>query len=313
MNERTDNVSVSIIMPAYNAEKYLAQSIKSVLDQTYNNWELIVIDDGSTDATANIVKQFTAQNNKIKYIYQSNARQAAARNNGIKNAKYDIIAFLDADDLWLPNKLEKTLLHFDLEKFDLIYTNSFYGTNLELEQNTTSLQKVNKSDDLSGLNVNLQSLIGGNTIQILTVLVKKSYLLAVGLFDTNLTPAEDYDLWLRLLKNNCIFKGYNEPLSIYRVHNESSTMQDRSVVNKVIQSIQKNFTAAELKELKVEYQTKNWTKDWISLYLNKNNLDELKIMIHHFNLNTVLVRLMVNLFPMLDLNVFKRIMISKIL
>src|ERR1700744_5385897 len=97
---------ISIIMPAYNAENFIGSAIESVLDQTYLNWELIVVNDGSTDQTAAIVETFAASDKRIKCISQPNMRQGAARNTGIKNSRGDLIAFLDADDLWLPGKLE---------------------------------------------------------------------------------------------------------------------------------------------------------------------------------------------------------------
>jgi teichuronic acid biosynthesis glycosyltransferase TuaG len=93
-------------MPAYNAEKYIGDSIKSVLAQTYSNWELIVVDDGSTDGTAAVVREFVDRDNRIKYFYQENGRLGKARNTGIGHAAGPLIAFLDSDDLWVETKLE---------------------------------------------------------------------------------------------------------------------------------------------------------------------------------------------------------------
>ncbi len=95
---------VSIIIPAYNAEKYISDSITSVLLQSINNWELIIINDGSTDNTEAVIKGF-AKDNRIKYFYQNNTGVSGARNNGINNASGEFIAFLDADDSWLPDNL----------------------------------------------------------------------------------------------------------------------------------------------------------------------------------------------------------------
>src|SRR5882757_4082321 len=96
---------VSVIMPAYNAEKYIAEAINSVKQQTYTAWELIVIDDGSTDNTAAIIKKYAGTDNRIMYTYQANGGQGKARNNGLKKATGEYVAFLDADDLWIPEKL----------------------------------------------------------------------------------------------------------------------------------------------------------------------------------------------------------------
>src|SRR5262245_5671997 len=94
-------------MPAYNAEKYIGAAIESVIAQTYADWELIVVDDGSTDNTAKVVRQVAARESRIKYLFQENCRLGKARNTAIQNSGGPLIAFLDSDDLWLPQKLEK--------------------------------------------------------------------------------------------------------------------------------------------------------------------------------------------------------------
>src|SRR5258706_12531894 len=98
---------ISVIMPAYNAEKFITQSIQSVIAQTYSNWELVIVDDGSTDNTKEIVSGFQKTEPRIKYIYQPNGRQGKARNTGIEHAAGEWIAFLDAEDILIPAMLEK--------------------------------------------------------------------------------------------------------------------------------------------------------------------------------------------------------------
>ncbi len=100
---------VSIIIPAYNTEKYIAETINSVISQTYIDWELIVIDDGSTDNTADIVKEFCKNDKRINYYYQNNTGVSIARNNGMQKIKGDYIALLDADDIWETNNLEEKI------------------------------------------------------------------------------------------------------------------------------------------------------------------------------------------------------------
>ena len=95
---------VSIITPCYNGGKYISQTIESVIAQTYTNWEMIIVDDGSEDNSAEIIKSFNVP--QVKYVYQNNAGSAAARNNGIRRANGQYIALLDSDDIWLPNFLE---------------------------------------------------------------------------------------------------------------------------------------------------------------------------------------------------------------
>ncbi len=98
---------VTVVIPAYNREKFLPETIESVRTQTFQDWELIIVDDGSTDDTATIVSQLSKTDHRIRYIWQQNSERAVARNRGIKESRGAYIAFLDSDDLWLPNKLEK--------------------------------------------------------------------------------------------------------------------------------------------------------------------------------------------------------------
>ena len=115
---------VSIIMPAYNTEKYIQASIDSVLNQTFTNWELIIINDGSTDSTVEIVKENQKRDHRIILINQVNKKQAAARNAGFKISKGEWIAILDSDDLWVNNKLEIQLE--SCEKADVIYSSGIF-------------------------------------------------------------------------------------------------------------------------------------------------------------------------------------------
>ena len=116
---------ISIVMPAYNSEKYIRNSIKSVINQTYKNWELIIIDDYSTDNTVSIIEEF--QNKNIHLIKnKKNSGAAISRNKGIKLAKGNYIAFLDSDDLWNKEKLEKQINFMKSNNYDFTYTSFTY-------------------------------------------------------------------------------------------------------------------------------------------------------------------------------------------
>src|SRR5258705_4662408 len=112
---------VSVIMPAFNAEKFIKDAIISVTRQTYPHWELIVIDDGSTDSTAAIVKEYASLDDRIKYVHQENAGQGQARNHGLKVAKGHYVAFLDADDQWLPEMLLTLVITIFRHKADIVF------------------------------------------------------------------------------------------------------------------------------------------------------------------------------------------------
>lgn len=115
---------VSIIIPAYNAEKYIKRSLKSLLNQTYNKIEIIVIDDGSTDGTATLIEAF--RDPRIIYRYQNNSGQGAARNHGIRLSKGEYITFLDTDDVYLPLKVEEQVMYFAMHpEYDVVYCSAF--------------------------------------------------------------------------------------------------------------------------------------------------------------------------------------------
>ena len=101
----------SIITPCYNGARYIGETIESVLAQTYSDWEMIIVDDGSTDDSVSVVEGYMARDNRIKLIKQANAGSAAARNNGIRQAEGQYIALLDADDIWLPMFLERQIAY----------------------------------------------------------------------------------------------------------------------------------------------------------------------------------------------------------
>lgn len=107
----SNNVRVSVILPVYGVEKYIQQTIQSVLDQTYQNFEIIVVDDESPDKSVEICQGF--DDSRITIIHQKNRGLAGARNTGIRHAKGDYLAFLDGDDLWHPEKLEKHVYHLE--------------------------------------------------------------------------------------------------------------------------------------------------------------------------------------------------------
>lgn len=211
---------VSIITPAYNASKYIAETIESVLAQTYNNWELLIVDDGSTDNTAEVVKPYLGDN-RISYFYQKNGKQGKARNLAISKSKGEYLAFLDADDLWIPEKLNLQLTAIKTNNIDLLFSQGW----LFSETINSNLKEFNAPTGLQNANEFLSSMLMQNKVPILSVLVKKECVSRLGNFNENpkIQNAEDYQLWLRLLDNQCHFYGMEERLFYYRVHPNQST------------------------------------------------------------------------------------------
>lgn len=230
-----DNVVVSVIMPAYNAEKYIGESIESVIGQTYTNWELIIVDDGSTDTTADIIKQYQVNNNRIFYIYQKNARQGYAKNNGIKHSKGRYIAFIDADDLWLSNKLEICLNEILNGKHDLVFTDCLLFED-SLPDDIGTLKNMGVTSGIWQGDDAILAFLHYNRIPNLTVLVKKSCILKAGNFSDK-QAAEEYEMWLKLLANGASFKAIGAPLALYRLHTQSVTSTDRHATFELIQII----------------------------------------------------------------------------
>ena len=127
------NDLVSIVMPTYNSAQYIGQAIESVQKQSYTNWELLIVDDGSTDNTKTVVQSFAEEDSRIHYLYQINAGAAVARNKALQMAKGRYIAFLDSDDIWLPLKLEHQLRFMQANDYAFTYT-KFHRVDIDLRQ-----------------------------------------------------------------------------------------------------------------------------------------------------------------------------------
>ena len=203
--------NVSIIMPAYNSSRWISDSIQSVFEQNYVQWELLIVDDGSTDNTKNIVKDFL-NDKRIKYFYQDNYGPAVARNYGISKASGKYLAFLDSDDLWKPNKLELQLNYLkNNPDCCLIHTN--YST---FESNTQNSKPFRQTPWFSNWDEN-ERLLMFDTIGTLTVLTETQLIKNLGGFNNDLHGTEDWDLWIRVSKEGKISK-LNDDTAFYRIH-----------------------------------------------------------------------------------------------
>ncbi|OOQ58069.1 glycosyltransferase family 2 protein [Mucilaginibacter pedocola] len=227
------NKLVSVIMPAYNAQKYIAESIESVIAQTYPHWELIIIDDGSTDGTAEIVKRYQQTDSRIKYIFQQNSGQGPAKNAGIKISEGAYIAFLDADDLWLKEKLATSVAAIEASGADLLFTNySVFNADLQ----TGNLSTMQVADATYEGRDSIILFLNYNQVPNLTVLARREAIIAAGDFKA-IKVAEDYEMWLRMLGMGYGFKSIATPLSLYRMHDSSITAKDRHATYEIIEII----------------------------------------------------------------------------
>lgn len=188
---------VSVVIPAYNRREFIGETVDSVLAQTYKDLEVIVVDDGSTDGTGDYLKSRYAGEPRFRYIWQENAERSAARNTGIMAAKGEYVAFLDSDDLWLPDKLEMQmqLLRRDPGMVMVVSWYEWIGErNVLLRVNQAPCQEDIMSEDFAGQNA-AQNQIGSPT-----PLIRRETLLQAGLFclDRRVLCFEDWELWTRV-------------------------------------------------------------------------------------------------------------------
>ena len=196
---------VSVILPTYNRARILEKALKSVFAQTYKDYEVIVIDDGSTDATAEVIAKFGT---KIRYFAQSNRGVGAARDRGLQEAHGKYVAFLDDDDTWLPERLEKQIPLLE-EKPNLGFV---YAMAEVVDDSGTLLgNKPAKTHPDT-----LEELLSGNFIPTLTVMARLEYVRAVGGFDEGLSGYDDYHLWIRMAAKYD-FCGLGKKLATYRM------------------------------------------------------------------------------------------------
>jgi teichuronic acid biosynthesis glycosyltransferase TuaG len=270
---------ISIIMPAYNAAAHISESIASVLQQTYEHWELIIINDGSTDETAGIAKCFAAKDPRIIYIEQANGKQGKARNAGIKIAKGTLIAFLDADDLWMKDKLKQQLAFINLTNADLVFSDV---TMIDIDGKTKKDTWGVKQSCYKG-EEGVLAFLQGNKAPLLSVLAKKKSVISAGYFAESdaFQYGEDYDLWFRMLQQGSVFNGMQDKLAAYRQHAAQGTL-DKSAMLQIIDTLKKiNITNNALQKEKNK-ALKLWIRRFIKTNLQAINKNDLKKIVSLF-------------------------------
>jgi len=202
---------VSIIMPSHNSSRFLFQSIESVLAQTYQNWELIIIDNCSIDNSVSIIEEFTNRDNRIKLIKSKKKESIAiARNRAIDAASGRYIAFLDSDDIWLPEKLERQIKFMNECGLVLSYS-SYY-----LIDEKGGINGVFITKEIATHRELLKTCHIGNLTAIYdTFRIGKKYFEDIG--------HEDYALWLDILKQSKLVRGLRVPLAKYRIRDKSAS------------------------------------------------------------------------------------------
>ena len=234
--------TVSVIIHTYNNEKFIAETVASVLNQTYKDYEIIVVDDGSVDGTRDVLMPYMQ---KIRYHYKENGGIASAKNAGIGLSQAEFVAFLDHDDLWAPDKLQLQMEHFNENpQIGLVYAK--YTSFRDGEELRTKPEK-----GYSGWI--FKELLSKSFIQTSTVVVKRECLDAVGPYDETFSLGDEYDMFLRIAqKFQCGF--VDKGLTRYRVHDTNASNNDFLFDNEnlgVYKKVYNNFTDIDGVEKKI--------------------------------------------------------------
>lgn len=210
---------ISVVLPVYNAEKHLEETLESIINQTYTNFELVIVNHASTDRSKDIITLYSQKDERIKVVDLkiNTGGPAHPRNEGIKFSKGEYIALIDSDDIWKKEKLERCMIY---DGADIIYHKEIYFRdvlgNLEQECNTKDFEDE--------CNIYYKLLVEGNNFSPSAIMIKRNILIK-NLFNEDMLfhTVEDYDLWIRLSKNGYSYKFLNEVLGFYRLHDSAAS------------------------------------------------------------------------------------------
>jgi glycosyltransferase involved in cell wall biosynthesis len=246
------NPLVSVVIPAYNVAPYIAETLSAVCAQTFTDFEVVVVNDGSPDTEA-FEQAIQPYLDRINYLNQENRGASAARNTGLRAAHGELIAFLDADDLWSPQYLEKQLKFMREQSCDLVCADAdIFGESANGGE--TYMESLMGTAPPHGPVTFLELVNADRSLITSGVVVRRDLVLEVGLFDESLRNAQDFDLWLRLCRHGARLAYQRQVLLSYRSRPDSlsgdtinSHCRELRVFDKIEQSY--NFTAAERAEV----------------------------------------------------------------
>ena len=250
---------ISVVIPAYNAELFLDETLESVLSQTYENWECIIVNDGSTDSTESVAKKWCEKDSRFRLTNKENGGLSSARNWGIKESKAEYIAFLDADDILTPDSLEVRINTLLKENVDLVYSNAYRINYREYTKQLLRCIHIGRVKDIS-------IFLEINQATPSTVLCRKKIIEDIGGFTWD-KKAEDLYCWLNLLLSNNSFYGIESPLAYYRILDHSMSASDRNCTKEIIAIIED--LKLMLINSKVNYS--KYLKLWVRRYILLKN------------------------------------------
>jgi len=248
---------VSIITPAYNAENYLRETVDGVLSQTFTDWEMIIVNDGSTDGTAAVMESLQ-DDSRIRLVHQENGGVSSARNHGLRHATGKYIAFLDADDVWLPRFLEEGIGALENHGLDLVVqgqrmigpkgekVGGLYGDIYRAIRGTPAFPS--DSHQL------VAQLALGMSFAPCRVLMRRDMPCVREGFDLSLAGTEDTDLWIRAAIEGAKFGGIKQRNTLYRRHPESASQDIAKMEHNLTLLLEKSFSRADADE---------WFPQWL--------------------------------------------------
>jgi glycosyltransferase involved in cell wall biosynthesis len=232
-----ESPNVSVIIPAYNAAEFIGETLDSVYAQTFTDFEVIVVNDGSPD-TEELERNLTAYSPKLRYLKQENQGAAAARNTGIKAARGEFVAFLDADDMWLPAFLEKQVDLLRRTQADVVWADALISGDSPLAGRTFMEVQPSVGE------VTPENLLSVKvTVLTSTVVARRQPILDVGLFDVTLRRGQDFELWLKLARHGCRFVHQEEVLAHRRI-------VESSLSGSILSQLQRTLTVLDAIEAK---------------------------------------------------------------
>ena len=264
---------VSIVIPTYNHSNFLSKALESVLDQTYKNWEVIIIDNNSTDDTNKVINQYNDP--RIKYLKINNDGVIAkSRNLGIKEAKGEWIAFLDSDDWWTKDKLEVCLSKI-CKNVDFIH----HATEYVIKSKSFFKKKIIKGREFKKPILNdllIGTITKGSQISNSSVIVRKNILIKIGGLNENkiLVGSDDYDTWLRIAQVTDQFLYINKKLSYYLFHDGNTQNKDMSIPQRLVVRDFMHLFSNQQKlnlEIKLRYISSNY--NYLNNYHEKAKKD----------------------------------------
>lgn len=205
---------ISVIIPLYNAARFIGETLASLQSQTYTDWECIVVDDGSTDNSADLVKRIAQSDNRIRYVFQSNAGPSAARNHGLRLAHGEYIQFLDADD-WFPSERFENMLaaYAGIGENIILYSSLLTAAENDIHLTACYTKKTQVGD------IDFRRMYGGFGREFAfipgAVLFPRTVLRNVA-WNESLRASEDWNYYLQLSQQGCIFRNVPQPLFVYR-------------------------------------------------------------------------------------------------